>query len=601
MKNNKFKKIFSAATALALAAAMPLCAVACGGKEAGENATPTNTDKYTIPQDYARTYYEVFVRSFSDGNGDGIGDLRGLINNLDYLNDGDDSTTTDLGINGIWLMPIHPSPSYHKYDVKDYYDIDPQYGTLSDFKELIEECEKRGIWVQMDLVLNHTSNQHEWFKAAVASAKAGRDPETDSAMSKYVFVKSDTQPSYGKKWQKVSGTDDYWYLCNFDSSMPDLNLDNEEVREEILTIVKFWLQKGVRSFRLDAVPWACNYSANYNEQNGEFWTWFSENCDRLGREVYGNKTPDLPVYCYNVGEVWGGSQDDINSFFGTGMSCFNYELAANYNRGFSGTVNGKQLAYRLADMQAENQAAALAKDPDAILSNFLSCHDNNRSGSNHFGFDVAKIKQAAALYMLSPGNAYIYYGEEIGAGGDKYGDNDPDSNIRLPFNWGDKSKGIVTVDPPQANYKEKQKLGTWKSQTTDANSVLTFYRQTIKLRNRFPEIARGIITPLALDGNGKIGEQSEILTASGQQYLDYVNAVNKNVSVYSLTYKDSTILIVHNIGADEAVLDISDAFAGYEVQGELKTRGGKVGLDGSSLKMSGGTVALLAKPAPVTA
>lgn len=593
MKKNILKKIFSTVAAFAAATVVPLSAIGCGND--GPTWTPPkNTDVYNIPQDYARTYYEVFVRSFSDSNGDGIGDIRGLINNLDYLNDGDDSTMTDLGVNGIWLMPIHPSPSYHKYDVKDYYSIDPQYGTLDDFKDLVAECNKRGIWLQMDLVLNHTSTQHKWFVDAVADAKAGKDPARSSAMRKYSFIKSSSAPSTGK-WHKVNGADGYMYLGNFSSDMPDLNLDNKEVRSEIEKIIRFWLENGVRSFRLDAVPWAYANSASYNEENGEFWTWFCDKCNTIGKEVYGNAEPELPVYCYNVGEVWGGGQPAINSFFGTGMSCFNYEMTGSYSRGFAGAINDKLDACRIPETLARNQESALAADPNALLSNFLSCHDNNRSGSNYFGFDVAKIKQAAALYLLSPGNAYIYYGEEIGAGGDKYGDNDPDSNIRMAFNWGDKSKGIAK-NPPYTNYTGKQELGSWKKQTSDKNSVLTFYRETVKLRNRFPEIGRGTITAYGIDAGGKIRTQEELFAQldAGEQYLNVISKLNKKVAIYTLSYNDNTILIAHNIGDDAVSLDISDAkFAGFKVLGELRARKGGATAENGTLALESGAVALL--------
>lgn len=586
MKKDKFKRVASVATAVMAAMVMPFSAVACTQKEK-PNATPVNTDEYNIPQDYARTYYEVFVRSFSDSNGDGIGDIRGLINNLDYLNDGDDSTTADLGVNGIWLMPINQSPSYHKYDVKDYYSIDSQYGTLDDFEELVAECEKRGIWVQMDLVLNHTSNQHKWFTTALQEARAGRDVNS-GAMSKYCFVQQSTAPVSGT-WYKVSGTSDYWYLGNFSSDMPDLNLSNLEVKAEIENIVDFWLNKGVRSFRLDAVPWAFANSVSYTEENGEFWTWFSEICDEKGREVYGESTPGLAKYCYNVGEVWDNSQSTIDSFFGTGMSCFNYTMAAKRSSGFIGAANGQVAAYRLTEKLQNVQTSTLDADPNAILSNFLSNHDNDRSGG-YFGSDTYKIKQAAALYLLAPGNAYIYYGEEIGAKG-----SGRDENKRLSFNWGDSSKGI-TNSPSAADYTSDQSNGTWKSQTDDYDSILTFYRQTIKLRNRFPEIARGKIVALGIDANNKIATQESILANSGASKLADVNSNNKSIAIYSLTWNDSTIYIAHNIGDSACEIDISD-LEGYEISGSLAARGNHGSLNGGKLSLPSGAVVLLSKTA----
>ena len=139
-----------------------------------------NTAEQQVTDDNYRTYYEVFVYSFYDSDGDGIGDLKGLTQMLDYINDGDPSTTTDLGCNGIWLMPIMPSTTYHKYDVIEYYDIDPEYGTLDDFKAFVAECEERGIRVMIDLVMNHSSSQHEWFQTACAYLRdlpAGAEPD----------------------------------------------------------------------------------------------------------------------------------------------------------------------------------------------------------------------------------------------------------------------------------------------------------------------------------------------------------------------------------------------------------------------------------------
>jgi len=195
-----------------------------------------------------RTWYEVFVRSFADGNGDGIGDLRGLTAKLDYLNDGNPATTTDLGITGIWLMPVFDSPSYHGYDVIDYRKIEKDYGTNADFATFLAAAHKRGIKVILDLVLNHTSDQNPWF---IASAK--KDP-------KYAdwYVWSDTNPSYmGPEnqvvWRENGGR---WYYGLFSEKMPDLNLKNPAVTAEIQSIANYWLTDvGVDGFRLDAAKY----------------------------------------------------------------------------------------------------------------------------------------------------------------------------------------------------------------------------------------------------------------------------------------------------------------------------------------------------------
>ncbi|MCH5158744.1 MAG: hypothetical protein J1F33_06080 [Clostridiales bacterium] len=585
----KKKTIASAAISLSLAASMAFGAVGCVSAlddpaSKVNPAAPENTYVYDVPQDYNRTYYELFVRSFADGNGDGIGDFRGLIDNLDYLNDGDDSTTDDLGINGLWLMPINQSPSYHKYDVEDYYDIDDEYGDLGDFDELVRECDKRGIWLQMDLVLNHTSSNHPWFKEVIADARAGIDPHNSTAMQRYNVVKQNTKPGDG--WYYVSGTTEYYYLGNFSSDMPDLNLKNQEVREEIKKIVDFWLERGIRSFRLDAVPWAMENAVVYGGANAEFWTWFNDYCNEKGKEVYGKRYPGLNRYCYNVGEVLVYNNATIEEFFESGMSNFNFSLGYNKETGYVGVVNdwsptgGVGLANNIKTIQQ----GALAKDENAILSNLITNHDIDRY-SGFLNDDPVKMKAVASLYMLSPGNCYVYYGEEIGAKGVGI-----DPNKRLPFNWGDGSDRIVSVNPPNADYSGEQIHGSWKSQNTDPKSILTYYRKVIQIRNRFPEISHGVITPYGIDGAGKLVPLSD--TNTPQALVD-ANAANKSVTAYVLTYGERKILIVHNLVAGGAVSLDTSAFSGCTLEATLSADGGKVALSGSTLKMDKATVAVL--------
>ena len=179
---------------------------------------------YEIPDDNYRTWYEIFVYSFCDSNGDGIGDLQGVISKLDYVQ--------NLGFTGIWLMPINPSPSYHKYDVNDYYEIDPAYGTMADFDQLLSECEKRGIKVIIDLVVNHTGYNHPWFQEAIdylrfLDIKQDPDPAECPEVEYYNFAKEGTQK--GEAWRKVSQSD-YYYEGQFTHEMPDLNWESEALR-----------------------------------------------------------------------------------------------------------------------------------------------------------------------------------------------------------------------------------------------------------------------------------------------------------------------------------------------------------------------------------
>jgi len=195
--------------------------------------------------------YEIFVQSFADSNGDGIGDIKGMISKLDYLQ--------ELGVEGIWLMPMNPSPSYHKYDVSDYYDIHPDYGTLADFKNFVMEAHKRNIKVVMDMVLNHSSNQNPWFKEALKDEHIKywdyyvwthkNDPKVQPAT---VTSADGTQRRVRSNWSAAENSD-YLYFSHFGRNMPDLNFDNPKLQQEIFKVGKFWLSEaGVDGFRLDA-------------------------------------------------------------------------------------------------------------------------------------------------------------------------------------------------------------------------------------------------------------------------------------------------------------------------------------------------------------
>ncbi|MEE1199843.1 MAG: alpha-amylase family glycosyl hydrolase, partial [Christensenellales bacterium] len=184
-------------------------------------------------------WYEVFVRSYQDGDGDRIGDLKGLMSRLDYI--------ADMGYDGLWLMPIMPSPSYHKYDVKDYCAIDPQYGTLDDFKALVSACHERGIRIIVDLPVNHTSVSHPWFTQACTAL---RKKETDNPYIDYYCFSE----KGGQKMIPVPGTSWFYEEQFSGGGMPDLNLDSKAVRSEIRNILDFWLNEcGADGFRLDAV------------------------------------------------------------------------------------------------------------------------------------------------------------------------------------------------------------------------------------------------------------------------------------------------------------------------------------------------------------
>ena len=259
--------------------------------------------------------YEIFVASFQDSGGDGIGDLQGVIDRLDYLQ--------SLGVRQIWLMPIHPSPSYHKYDVLDYYAVDPSYGTLDDFDRLTAACKERGIRVILDLVLNHSSSSHPWFLAACDDKFFSRTGETTDW---YVFYQEE-----GNARHKISGCA-WWYEGQFGSHMPDFNLDSESLRAEFGNIIAFWQSHGVGGFRLDAVT---SYYTGANASTADFLRFVCETAKA--------NDPD----CYLVGEAW-TDEATILTLYESGIdSLFNFPASDSTGRFVKAALAGKKQHRRL--------------------------------------------------------------------------------------------------------------------------------------------------------------------------------------------------------------------------------------------------------------
>ena len=411
-----------------------------------------------------RNTYEVFVGSFRDSDGDGIGDLRGLISKLDYLNNKRNKDC--LGVNGLWLMPIMPSPTYHKYDVTDYYAIDPDYGTMEDFERLIAECAARDIHVIIDLVLNHTSSKHPWFLAALEELRAGSAP-------RYQNYYNFTGEKRGSGYYPAPGG--LYYEAFFWSEMPDLNMDNEELRGEIAEIAKFWLAKGVAGFRLDAA----NHIYNSQGNNIEFWTWFSGICREISEDVF------------LVGEVW-SEELELLPYYESGLDVFNYPFS-----GHSGTIskclssgNGDGLA---SAIERVDQQIRLRR-PDGIHCPFLSNHDNGRSAG--FIPDPNKRKLAAAVYLMIPGSPFIYYGEEIGMTGSGV-----DENMRTAMLWSSSDPTGITRNPEGAGNVKTPSEGV-AEQLGNPDSLLNYYRAVLALKAKYPDILDGEVTKADMGERG---------------------------------------------------------------------------------------------------
>lgn len=409
-------------------------------------------------------YYEVFVRSFYDSDSDGVGDLRGLIEKLDYLNDGDPETTDDLGITGIWLMPVMESPSYHGYDVVDYYQVDQEYGDAEDFRELMAAAHERGIRVIVDMVLNHSSREHPWFEEAADPAGDRHD----------WYLWADEDPGYSGPWGQVvwHQTADGYYYGVFWEGMPDLNLTNEEVTAEMHAASQFWLEEmGVDGFRLDAIKHLIE-DGEIQENTDETHAWLQEFYD-----LYKEANPDA----FAVGEAW-TTTDEVLDYIGDEVDvAFEFDLAlAILNSVNDGRKDGV-LSYF---------GQVVANYPPGQYGVFLANHDQNRVMSQ-LANDENKARIAATILLTSPGVPFIYYGEEIGMRGIK-----PDEDIRRPMQWSaEANAGFTTGDPwrpPHSSYPDANVEG----QSTDPDSLLNHYRALIRLRNEHEALRIGEWMPV---------------------------------------------------------------------------------------------------------
>ena len=419
--------------------------------------------------------YEIFVRSFYDSDGDGIGDINGIIAKLDYLNDGDPTTTTDLGINCIWLMPVAEAASYHGYDTIDYYTVERDYGTNDDFKRLVAEAERRGIKIIIDLVLNHTSTQHPWFQEAL------RDPNSPY---RDWYLWSAIDPGYrgpfgnNVVWHKSPVRDEYYYGV-FWGGMPDLNYRNPAVTAEAYKIARFWVEEmGVAGFRLDAIKHLVEYHT-LQEDTAETFEWLRAFRRFLERELPGT---------FTIGEVFNGNPRTLAPYYPDQLDYYFEFEVANQIRGTANTGLARLF------MQAVQEA--YTKLPYQRWAPFLTNHDQNRVMSV-LGNDFAKAKLAALALLTMPGLPFIYYGEEIGMLGVK-----PDERIRTPMQWTNEEFGGFSAgipwQLPQRDYPEKNVM----LQDQDPDSLLNTYRQLIHLHVGTPALATGDFWPLTVKGAG---------------------------------------------------------------------------------------------------
>ncbi len=416
-----------------------------------------------------RTFYEIFVRSFADSDGDGIGDLPGVIDRLDYLNDGDPATDTDLGVTGIWLMPIFASPSYHGYDVTDYRTVNPEYGTVEDLRALVEAAHQRGIAVILDYPMNHTSTQHPWFQ----ESRTGSGDHADW----YVWIDG-TSSETGPWGQQVWHPDgDRSYLGIFWDGMPDLNLTNPDVTEEIEDIARYWLSDvGVDGFRLDGAQ-------HLVEQDGVYAN-TAANKDWLAgfnAFVKGVRSDALLV-----GEVWIGTQISKGYVPSQVDLVFDFD-SSDAARSSAGSGFGSTL------LKATEKY--VLQFPDRQVAVFTDNHDKDRLAS-FVGDDPGRLRFIATWLVTQPGVPFIYYGQEIGLPGKK-----PDELIRTPLPWtGDDPAGGFTSGTPWEPLADGWQERNVAAQQADDSSLMRHYARLVAARNAAQALRHGDYEALETEG-----------------------------------------------------------------------------------------------------
>lgn len=456
-------------------------------------------------------FYEIFVRSFYDSDGDGIGDFNGLTAKLDYLNDGDPETTNDLGVQGIWLMPIFPSPSYHGYDVTDYEAVNPEYGTIEDFQRLLDEAHQRGISIIIDLPLNHTSNEHPWFQQSLEPDMPYRD----------YYIWSDTDPTYLGPWKQDvwhEGPDGGYYYGVFWSGMPDLNYTNPAVVEEMDQAVRFWLDLGVDGFRLDGARYIVE-----DEQKQADTPATHEYYKHL-RETVKAINPQALL----LGEVWTDNFTVSTYTKGDELDlAFNFDLASGI---MASAKSGK------ADKVKNGLTFTLKLFPTGQSAPFLTNHDMDRVMSE-LGGDVEKAKNAAAMLLTAPGVSFTYYGEEIGMSG-KRGSENTDIQRRLPMQWTTGENAGFTTGTPWAPLYPFYSATNVEAQTDKPDSLLSFYRDWIHLRNQHPALLFGD-TYIIDSSNPAV--YAILRSGQGEGILTLVNLSNEPITDFALTLKSGPL------------------------------------------------------------
>ncbi len=528
---------------------LPLLLASCGTTDtsgsisdsSGSNDTPTAPETSTLPEnafvnekveykisdDNYRNFYEIFVSSFADSNGDGIGDLNGITTKLDYLH--------DLGYTGIWLTPIFDSPTYHKYDAKDYFKIDPTFGTMDDLKNLVSKAHSLDIKVILDGVFNHSSNTNRWFeKALLAHSKKleGKPLDEEEKNFENLYRFFDTQQEADASYCRYSraGGNDFFYECNFDNGMPEFNFDSEYTYTLIESIIDFYMSPeiDIDGFRLDAVKY---FKLNNVEENVKILS-------RINKMVKDNDPNG-----YVIGECY-DSSPVIKNYYKSDVDSY-FWFPATYDSGMFRTAmtdyNGGNKGYYYRGLVEMENASG-----DHIPAPFLDNHDMSRLSMTNDPYEVTKFR----LGMLATlkGTTFHYYGDEIGMSSIV---GHGDANYRTHYYWDDETHEMETNDAPGASPQVQNHPGA-KQQLADENSILNYTKKVNHLRLAYPFIARGeTVLPDESDDNlnNKASQGLMIVKKKYQQknYKIVLNFAAKKEHTYDVgNYTPKAVVTLRN-------------------------------------------------------
>lgn len=506
--------------------------------------------------------YQIFTRSYLDTDGDGIGNINGITEKLDYIK--------DLGVTAIWLTPFLPSGNYHGYDPEDYYSVDPDLGTMEDYEELIAEAHARDIKIIFDLVLNHCGFYHPWFQDAISNENS---PYADW------FVFSE-EPVYGwgnatgnvsqPAWNDITSEGYYrngWqFYAAFNSGLPDFNVTNQEVIDEFHNIVKFWVDKGVDGFRLDAIRYMIATGPDDQKDTPETIEW----CNNFADYIH-----SLSDDIYVIGEVYAGYEVCSEYYTADGGmdQLFDFEISGRKNSIKSCFSVGKPkgIYTKMEDLMDMEEDSDIPKD---YLAPFFSNHDSGRLPEDLQ--TPEKVKAAALIYFTLPtGTPYIYYGDEIGMreGKEMIGD----AQMRNPMWWDGTKNAGFTTKLAAWTVKMKEEYYTninVAAQENDDQSILSMFKKLIELRKTSDVLQEGDFIVIESDPDFMTYLDDPERTIKDDPLVCYYRQLDDEILLVLMNPGSHQIEVKQTIDGDlftenKGMLELVDSFSSYDIQSEM--------------------------------